>query len=275
MLNDNRKTLPNDNPFDKRRLAEEARRDSENIRKAQIQRDKSTLSLQVGNRKQELERLKLDLRNRETKLNGLRNNIALFKRGILELETEINRGESEILSLKSKATSQVRNVGVPKADLDKVRRKVESAKNERQREELELNREEIQSSAVAKRIADLERELSMARSEFERLKRDITDKERDLATEESEIERLEAEYRSEEAENSRKIMPDKTVGNLFLTKNKDLERLKSDLIAKERQRDNSEMEDKTLVGEVDRLRSAIADKEREINALNTKISQIR
>ncbi|MGB8815864.1 MAG: hypothetical protein WCC74_01300 [Minisyncoccia bacterium] len=159
MLNNNTKTSLNDNIFDKKKLVEEAKRDNENIKNAQKQREKNVLILKVSNLKQDITRLRMEMRSKEIRLNDFKKSIILSKQIVSELGFKIKKEEGDLNFLKFGLESQNTKASSLKSELDKLKINADSLKKEIQKIEIELQNKKTELSSIDQRTRFLETEM--------------------------------------------------------------------------------------------------------------------
>jgi len=209
MLNNNSKNKIGDtDPFNKKKLAEEAKRDQGLIEKAQKQREKNELLLRVSNHKREVDRIKADLRTKENLIYGLARDIEALKREIQTITLEQNRSQSEVVSLDAQKKVVETNLSQDEIRLkrnleedEKLISEIQKLTREREAKKADFKKTEAEEAQAEKELVSLKTKpqgrsdlslgknltdkrvfLGVVEREMERLKKDLTDKktERDV-----------------------------------------------------------------------------------------------
>ncbi len=239
--------IGNFDPFNKAKLADEAKKDQEMISLAKRQRDKSVLQMQTSNRKKELERAQMELRSKETKLSLLKSDILVSKRLLVSIRAELQKEENAVSSGANSLTAEAEAKNSSQKNLDNIKTKIEN-----------LSREEV-----------------TLKSEVQRKKKELEDLERKSV----ESKTLEAKLKQElfKTEGQVRISEQSSLVTKKQTeaKRKKIEELKNKLLEQERLETKVVADEKIISTDVAKLKNEINIKEREIADLTFKINQIK
>ena len=234
MLNNNKKTSGPDDLFNRQKLAEEAKRETEKAKQIQKQKDKNQIQIKIDNLKHELATVEIELKGKESKLFSAKRDVDAFNRELTQEKTNIQREENSInstqrqtssnldTSLKSELGKTTQKIDQTKKaadlleadnrekknELDNLNRKVTSLQNEiasmtslvqhTKSEISELEKKangKIEIDNLNKKIAALQNEINLLLSSIQRIKNESSESERKILEKKSEQTRLEAELR--------------------------------------------------------------------------------
>ena len=121
MLNNNLKNKTGDvDPFNKKKLAEEAKRDQARIQEVQRQQERNKLQLEIDNRKREIDKLSLDLRTKENLLIEAKRKSDEAKKTAFLFEGKIKQQKGSVDYLEQKVSAQEGREASAEAELERA-----------------------------------------------------------------------------------------------------------------------------------------------------------
>jgi chromosome segregation protein len=269
------KIIGNDDPFNKAKLAEAAKRDQEMIALAKKQREKSDLQMQSSNRKKELERIQIELRSKETKLSLLERDILASKRLLASIRAELQKEESAVSSGANSLTSESEAKNSSQKALDKIKGEIETTR----RQEMALESDEEKKKRV---LEEEERKVKQLQDEIARLNAQVQNDKRvlvDLDRKETENRNLEVRLKQELAKTESEVKISEqdslTTKKQTEVRRKKIEELKTKLLGQERLDAKVATEFKTISADIAKLKNDVSVKEREMADLTFKMNQIK
>jgi len=257
--NNNSKNKTGDqDPFDKKKLAEEAKRDQEKIRAEQKEQEKRKLQLQIDNLERELDRLKIFLNTKNRLLSDAKRKVEDVKKAIFLLESGIKKQEGGMGYLNDDALAEENKKAATEAELNKVRIKIQVAEREKAALEVKVAGNKTSLNALNRKIDLARGELTKKLVEEETIKKDLKKSEDEVARKKSNKTRLEKYQGIENGENNQTVL------------------------IKRREADDLDREGQQLIREIDiykreleKLTAGLRLKEKMLADLKIKIDQAR
>lgn len=257
-------------PFNKKKLAEEAKRDQEKIKADQREVERRKIQLQIDNLQRELIRLTADLQLKQNHFTESKRKTDSARREFFLLEGKIKKEEGEISYLGHDSATQDRRVNNTEAELEKAQAQIDLAEREKAVLEKNYNQDRFNLSDVETKISRLQAELVKLTAEENVLHKEITQDEVDINSKKAERDRLVQGSKNLEI-NTKQAVGDKSgVFKNIQNKEKEIKEERQDLFLKKRIAEQLESELTPLSQEIARLNREKADKEREIADLKRK-----
>jgi len=185
MINDYRKPLGADDPFNKAKIAKEAEIERKKVEEIRKRKEQDSLQLKINNIKHELVPLISNIKIKETKFFGAKRDIDATRRKLTLEEIELRKKES--------TTNTNQNLSILN-DLRKLEQKLKSLKEEQDSLERELTRnknDQVRTNQEIQRINKTKKETET--DEIFKLNKSIDLLKKELANRENEISKIEAE----------------------------------------------------------------------------------
>ncbi len=253
-------------PFDKKKLAEEAKKDQEKLEEAKRQQDRSKLQLQISNRERELDKLEAGLRVKEGFLVESKRKAEDAKKAVFLLDGQIKKQEGGSKYLNDTVVTEDKKETVSEAELAKIRSQIDLV--EREKKLLEAKYNNSRSSLI-----DLERIISSLKSELDKAIYEADSSKKQRAAEETELNRkrtekasLEQKYKSLEAESKQTVNRKFRVTKSVSQEGKKINEEKQELFLRKREVEELEANNQVVMREIGNL-------QREINRLTAELHQ--
>ncbi|MCX6717494.1 MAG: hypothetical protein NTU76_02370 [Candidatus Taylorbacteria bacterium] len=267
--------IGNSDPFNKVKLAEEAKRDQEMIALAKRQREKTDLQMQSSNRKNELVKAQTELRSKETRLSLLERDILASKRLLVSIKAELQKEENAVSSGANSLTSEADAKNSSQKTLDKIKGEIETARKQERVLESDEEKRKRELEEEERKVKQLQDEIARLNTKVQNDKRTLID----LDRKETENRNLEIRLKQEltKTESGIKISEQDslTTKKQAEAKRKKIEELKTKLLEQERLSTKFDTELKTISADIAKLKNEVNAKEREISDLTFKINQIK
>lgn len=219
MLNYKTRSTTDDNPFNKSKLAAEAKREEERQKEILKDRERRDIRLKMTNRQHEIDRLRMELSTKQTRAQGLLLTLETTRREKMLLKQKVDKekrddmaGSREHMSIAEEQGLRVRKETLSKEimnserEIARVKQELAAKEHEhlnKKRELYTLDQEivdrarkaqlahatgqhmDINESALRdkERIVDsFEREHAALDSEIERIKRELSEKNREIGS---------------------------------------------------------------------------------------------
>ncbi len=264
-----------DDPFNKKKLAEEAKRDQERIKEAQRQREKSDLQLKINNLERELSRQVIDLRTKENLFSDSKRKLEDLNRGVFLIEGNIKKQEGGIGYLNNQLSSQEYKTAASESELEKIKTSLSSAQREKNTLEAEYNRDTALVSELETKISRLKAELDKIIMEDDTAKKELAKVEAEIRNKKSETEKLNQALRSVEMGSGQLVGEKARLSRDVQANEREIKKEKEDLLFKKRAVEQLERSNETFTQELAKLKRDKEQKEREIADLKRKKEEIR
>jgi chromosome segregation ATPase len=272
MLNNYKKPLGSDDLFNKQKLAEEARREAIKIKEVEKQKVKNQLQLKINNLKHELEIIKSDLKNKESKLFSTKRDALAFSR---ELILEKNKIQKEIGLINSFVTQKnSTSLGNFKLKLNKTTLEIDSIRKIGASLDLDYRKNKTELDNLNKKLISLQNEINAITNSIQHIKNEILELDRKINENKTEQNRLEIEFKkidTEEKQSQQTKINKEKESDKKIT---EIEQLKTKTTIQERKFTKAEEDKKTIEEDINRTKSEISQKENEIERLIREMNQI-
>jgi chromosome segregation ATPase len=245
-------------PFNKKKLAEEAAKDEE-IRKA-VQRDqeKRKIQLQIDNLDTELTQTKSSLTTKTRLLADLKIKLDAAKEEISKLELQIKGQKDEVNNKNSNVLSEENKGASTESELNKIRVKIQTAEREKRLLEDKYSQDKINFDGFNRTVEAIKIELARKTAEVNSLRGDVRQEENEVSR--KKLDRV------------RSVQDKKTEGN----------KTSQTLSLKKREDDEMKREEQRLIREIDKFKrelekitTALRLKEELLVDIKSKIDQNR
>jgi chromosome segregation ATPase len=269
-----RATAMADDFFNKKKIAEEAKRDTEAIRRNQQEIERKKIQVEINNLERGLDQFLIQLRVKENMYIDTKRKADDAKKAVFLLDNQIKKQEGGMGYLDDEATSQDRREGAFEVELDKARQEVIVAERERASFEAELNKDRANLADIENRISRLNDELSRLMAEEDTVKREVARDEDDIRSKKTEKERLIQAARSVELASSQVGGQKSRVVKNIEAREKEIKQEKQELFLNKRVADQLDRDSEVMAREVEKLKREKEAKEREIMELKRKKGSI-
>jgi len=280
MLNNNFKnnTVRNSDPndlFNKKKLAEDAKRENAKREEIQKQQEKSKLQMQISNLERELVRLNTDLNVKNNFLSDLQKKKIDAEKNVSLLEGQIKKQEGTLGYLGQEAFGQDISVKASEADLQKTKDELAAAEREVKSFELEYQKDKDNYADLEARVNTLREELVKFEQQALSVKREVTGDETQISTAKSKRERL-TQALSNMMNNAKQALFGKTkIGQKEQAEEKKIKDEQQEVFLKKRIAEQLEQQKQVVARELDKLKRDKEAKEREVAELKRKRDMIR
>jgi chromosome segregation ATPase len=261
--------IGSDDPFDKKKLAEEARLDAVKIKEDKRKQEQDKIQLQISNRERELARLEQDLRLKESQFMVAKKKAEDARKDAFLLAGQIKKDEGGASYLEAEASLHDSRAVASEASLQEVQ--ADLLRKERERQALELTYRNMQTSL---RDLDLKsQKISAKQGDGERSLRDLEIRISKLKTELSllvaESDKVRSSLQSDE---SVKIATESdSLRKEILDIERGLDLKRSEITALEQKIKGLELGTKQVIGERARVSKDVQIKTKEIKGKNSQL----
>jgi chromosome segregation protein len=264
-----------DDPFNKKKLAEEAKKDQERIKEAQKQREKNDLQIKINNLERDLSRQTIDLRTKENLFFDSKRKLDDLNRAIFLLEGNIKKQEGGVGYLNDQLSSQEYKTNISESELEKIKTNLSSAQREKNTLESEYNRDTAVVNELEAKISRLKSELDKIITEDDMAKKELAKVEAKIRNKKSETEKLNQTLRSVEIGSGQLVGEKARVAKAVQSEQVEIKKEKEDLLFKKRVVEQLERSNETFTQELAKLKRDKEQKEREITDLKRKKEEIK
>jgi predicted nucleic acid-binding Zn-ribbon protein len=262
-------------PFNKKRLAEEAKKDKEKQLELQRQQERNKLQLQIDNLKREIDRLVLEVSTREKILSETKLKLGQAERDVFLTAGEIKKEEGGIGYLDDSINAGENRLTNIEAELEKATSDTEISERESTVLKTKYNSVKMSLVDLETKIKNFEDEISRMRAEADILKREIAKQEAEIKVKNDEIEKKKQKIRSIDAELKQDVNKKVKVVRTAQDKGKKIEKEKQDLNMRKRLIEQLKREEQMALQTVTRLNRDKASKEKEMEDLKRKRDGIK
>jgi len=264
-----------DDPFNKKKLAEEAKRDQERIKETQKQREKNDLQMKIDGLERDLSRQVIDLRTKENLFFDSKRKLEDLNRAIFLLEGNIKKQESGVGYLNDQLSSQEYKTNTSESELEKIKTNLSSAQREKNILEAEYNRDTALVNELEAKISRLKTELDKIIVEDEAAKKELAKVEAKIRNKKTETEKLSQNLRGLETGSGRLVGEKERLSRDVQANEREIKKEKEDLLFKKRVVEQLERSNETFTQDLAKLKRDKEQKEREISDLKRKKEEIR
>lgn len=258
-----------DDPFDKKKLAEEARLDNIKIQEDKRQVEKNKIQLQISNKERELVRLEQNLRLKQTQFEAAKRKVEEAKKAAFLLAGQIKKEEGGVSYLEAEASTHDSRAVASGASLQEVQ--ADLLREERERQVLELKYRADQAL-----LRDLDMKAQKNSTNQSDQERGLRDLEIRISKLKNELSLLLAESdkirNSLQSEESIKITTETdTLKKEIAEIERTLESKRSGIVVLEQKIKGLELGTKQVIGERTRVAKNVQAKTKEIKGKNSQL----
>jgi chromosome segregation ATPase len=223
-------------------LADEAKREQDLIKRAQNQREKSRLQLEIENDKRDLARLTRDLTAKQAKL--------------IDLKSKAERAEKELFSSQGKIKQKAGGIGY-------LRDEMAVHENKEMSHQADL-------AGLEQQISRLEDELAKLTTQADALRKEQMQIEADIARKTGEMKNLEQAHRSLEQDSKQVANSKSQVAKSVSAEEREIKKTEQEIFLQKRTAEGLAGDARDLELDITRLNKEKVDKERAIRDLEVK-----
>lgn len=263
-----------DDFFNKKKLAEEAKRDQEAIKRNQQEAERRKIQVEINNLERALDQFLIQLRAKEGLYLETKRKAEEAKKAVFLLDNQIKKQEGGMNYLSAEVTLQERRDSTFEAELDKARQEVMVAERERSALEIELSKDRANLDDIENKISHLNEELARLIAEEDALKREVARDEEDIRSKKMEKDRLAQAAKSVELAGSQVGGQKTRVEKNIEAREREIREEKEALFLNKRVAEQLERDSENMAKEVERLKREKENKERAIAELKRKKGSI-
>lgn len=317
MLNDknSKNNIGADDPFNKKKLAEEAKREHEKNAEVKRDQDRRKIQLEIDNLERELDRFDMEIASKDRLFSDAKRKAEALKNEIFLLEGKIKKQEGGISYLNSEASSHKGKVVMTETELERSKTELglvnkrisnleaEYSSNKANLRDLEvkINQLNTESGDKGKEIKDLESKVNTLKAELDKavaelaalkrgfdsivldkflaemnlLKKELLKNENDISTEKIRSDRLTQVINSLDVGSKQVVFNKSKVEKDIQAEEKQIKAEKQELFFKKRVQEQIERDNERLAQEQAKFNSEKAIKERKIQELKRQKEAIR
>lgn len=275
LIGNNKNKIGDPDPFNKRKLAEEARRDQARIKADQVDQSKRRIQLQVDNLTRELSRLISDLRLKENQLLDLKRKADSLKRGTALTQGQMEQTEHLVKTLSSEVEAEENIAEATQSKLQAAKAKAVGKVKEVADFEFKYNNDRARLAELEKKINWLKYELANLVAEEKGVERVVVEDEKEIRNKKEEMKRVEQERQALESNLGTGQKKEANVVREVDSKKREAERVRQEVVLNKRNFEQLEREAEAMVREIAKLNQDKQNKEKQIDSLKRERDNLR
>jgi chromosome segregation ATPase len=262
-------------PFNKKKLAEEARRDQEKIKKDQTETERRKLQLEIDNLERELIRFTGGLQTKKNLLLSARRKVEEAKTAIFLLEKQIKENEGSLGYLKVEVATHDTRTNAIESDLEKTRSQITTVEKDRAMFEAEYNKDKLALDDLTKKMDKLKEELARMLIETKVLEKEVDEDQEAVKRKESEENRLTLASKNIEMSTKQVSGAGLRISKDTESKEREIKKAEQDLFLKKRAADQLASQAEDMARDLTKSEQEEKEKKKRIDDLKRKKEAIR
>jgi chromosome segregation ATPase len=262
-------------PFNKKKLAEEARRDQEKIKKDQAETERRKLQLQIDNLERELVRFTTGLKTKENLLSDAKRKAEEAKTAIFLLDNQIKKDKGSLSYLNAEVATHDTRTNVIESDLEKTRSQITTVEKDKATLEAEYNKDKLALDDLTKKMDKLKEELAKMLTETKVLEKEVDEDQEAVKRKESEKNRLTLASKNIEMSTKQVSGAGLRISKDTESKEREIKKGEQDLFLKKRAADQLASQAEDMARDLTKLEQEEEEKKKQINDLKRKKEAIR